>query len=476
MAQLCQALGAFTFTGAALRPSASSSAAHRALVNTGAKVGVGGVGSSARVVLAASSSSAAAAASSNPRLGGARSSSSSLSSVGVSRSNLLRFSPAPTQQRFSTSAASALYGDNDYGNMGGGGGNTMPSTAPPPTVEWDVRNTNAVTLIGNAGSAPELREFGNGKCVASVNLAVRGARKPQMDGGGMSDPYGGGGGADIGAEPDTHWMTVEVWDEEARRLVQHVGKGRQLMVTGRFKVDKWVDKTTGANRSAVKVVANNFAFVLSSPPGGGGGGGGMGAMGAMGAGAGAYNDNYGNQPMNNANNTAIGGGGGGGGGGFAPAGGGGGGAMLSAESSKEDLWRDLVNNAGGWWDNRPRKQEPGANPRQPDFKHKESQTPLWIDSRDTPAWVADALGGGGGGGGGGAMAGAGAAMRGGGNSDGFDPYYADPPAAPTMDADYSQPYGGGGQQQQQQGYNSGGGYTGGGYEPAKEFDDDEPPF
>ena len=73
-------------------------------------------------------------------------------------------------------------------------------------------------------------------------------------------------------------------------------------------------------------------------------------------------------------------------------------------------------------------------------------------------------------------------------NDGFDPYYADPPAPDFgggyvadgaagggfgMEADYSQPYGeaaaaaaGGG----------GAGAPGVAYEPAKPFDDDEPPF
>ena len=62
-----------------------------------------------------------------------------------------------------------------------------------------------------------------------------------------------------------------------------------------------------------------------------------------------------------------------------------------AGGEKDDLWRDCVENPDAWWDNRSRKAEPGGNPRYPDFKHKESQTPLWIESRDTPAWAAEAL-------------------------------------------------------------------------------------
>ena len=66
-----------------------------------------------------------------------------------------------------------------------------------------------------------------------------------------------------------------------------------------------------------------------------------------------------------------------------------------AVGEKDDLWREVLDNPDAWWDNRSRKAEPGGNPRYPDFKHKESQTPLWIESRDTPAWAAEALANGG---------------------------------------------------------------------------------
>ena len=68
-------------------------------------------------------------------------------------------------------------------------------------------------------------------------------------------------------------------------------------------------------------------------------------------------------------------------------------------------------------------------------------------------------------------------------NDGFDPYYADPPAPDFgggyvadgaaggvgMEADYAQPYG-------EAAAGGGAGATGVAYEPAKPFDDDEPPF
>uniref|UniRef100_A0A0E0CCY7 Uncharacterized protein n=1 Tax=Oryza meridionalis TaxID=40149 RepID=A0A0E0CCY7_9ORYZ len=51
-----------------------------------------------------------------------------------------------------------------------------------------------------------------------------------------------------------------------------------------------------------------------------------------------------------------------------------------------ELWQDLVDNPGKWWDNRSDK----PSIKYPDFKHKENGTPLWIGSQ-TPKWAIDAL-------------------------------------------------------------------------------------
>ena len=138
--------------------------------------------------------------------------------------------------------------------------NTGGTTVPPPTVEWDARNTNSVTLIGNTGMNPEMTEFGSGACVARVSLAVRGKKR-------MDDAMGADAmGAEEGA--DTTWIDVEAWNEEARQLCEHVGKGRQIQVTGRLKENTWIDKQTGQKRSRIKVSAYSFAFV--APYGGAG--------------------------------------------------------------------------------------------------------------------------------------------------------------------------------------------------------------
>eukprot|EP00250_Pteridium_aquilinum_P014300 c21901_g1_i1 orf=1662-5786(-) len=46
-------------------------------------------------------------------------------------------------------------------------------------------------------------------------------------------------------------------------------------------------------------------------------------------------------------------------------------------------WKDLILNPSEWWDNRTDKK----NSRQPDFRHRISGQPLWLDSRSKPSWV-----------------------------------------------------------------------------------------
>ncbi|KAI5060083.1 hypothetical protein GOP47_0024503 [Adiantum capillus-veneris] len=49
----------------------------------------------------------------------------------------------------------------------------------------------------------------------------------------------------------------------------------------------------------------------------------------------------------------------------------------------EQAWRALFANPSEWWDYRPSK----SNPNYPDFRHKASREPLWLDNPLTPSWV-----------------------------------------------------------------------------------------
>ena len=368
------------------------------------------------------------------------------------------------------SASTGAYA-NDYAPASASGYSGSGSSPVPPTVDWDARNVNSVVVIGNVGMTPEITEFGNGACVARCSLAVRGKKKAaSMDGGFMDEAEMSSQQAD---DAQTTWLDVEAWNDEARQLVEHVAKGRQLQVTGRLKENTWIDKATGQKRSRIKINAYAFAFIAPYAGPGAYGNGVSDPYAQNNLATGGYDNaqpavtssprSYDSPtdegvyattapPLSYASPSAS--------------------ASAPAGGEKDDLWRDCVENPDAWWDNRSRKAEPGGNPRYPDFKHKESQTPLWIESRDTPRWAVDALAGGGSiSVPGGFQAESASVSAAGSTRDGFDPYYAGDGATAgshgsipggAYEPDYSQPYAA---------------PEVGGYEPAKPFpEEDEPPF
>jgi len=90
---------------------------------------------------------------------------------------------------------------------------------------------NSITLIGRAGRDPEVKFFESGKMVASFTLAVNGYKRDD--------------------EPD--WFTVEFWGKQAQVVADYVRKGSQIAVIGSVKLETWTDRTTGAERSKMKV-------------------------------------------------------------------------------------------------------------------------------------------------------------------------------------------------------------------------------
>jgi len=207
-----------------------------------------------------------------------------------------------------------------------------------------------------------MRYMESGQTVARMNLAVsRGQDK-------------------------TDWFNCEAWDVVAQLAGQHLAKGQQVQVQGRLKMDTWQDRQTGQQRSAVKVTVSRFDFVEAYSPSGNGGGG---AGGGGGSASGGFSAAPPPPPKEVRQVPTFGGSAGSAGPGGAAAGAPGGGFTPSPQPplSPEARWTQFFAQPTQYWDNRDNKR----NPRAPDFKHKDSGEALWIDSRDTPPWVADSL-------------------------------------------------------------------------------------
>jgi single-strand DNA-binding protein len=157
---------------------------------------------------------------------------------------------------------------------------------------------NRVILIGNLGKDPEVRYTSGGQAVANLRIATSRSWTDKASG---------------QRKEETEWHDVEVWGKQAEQCGEYLAKGRQVFIEGRLKTDKWQDKTSGQERTRVKVVAENVRFL---------GGGGRGAGAGAGAGRGGAPEEMGPPGGFEDHGGDIGGGHGGGGGGGGGAGGG----------------------------------------------------------------------------------------------------------------------------------------------------------
>ena len=60
--------------------------------------------------------------------------------------------------------------------------------------------------------------------------------------------------------------------KQADLLEQNVRKGQQIFIEGHLTFEQWDDKTSGAKRSQLKVIVDNFQYLERREEGGGGGG------------------------------------------------------------------------------------------------------------------------------------------------------------------------------------------------------------
>ena len=100
---------------------------------------------------------------------------------------------------------------------------------------------NVVAIMGRLARDPELRQTTTGKNVASFRIACDRGRR------------------DANGQSQADWIDVVAWDRQAEFVCKYFQKGSLIVVDGRLQSRSYQDKT-GANRTAVEVVANNINF------------------------------------------------------------------------------------------------------------------------------------------------------------------------------------------------------------------------
>jgi single-strand DNA-binding protein len=109
----------------------------------------------------------------------------------------------------------------------------------------NMADFNSVVLLGRLTRDPELRYVGSGAPVCSFSVAT-------------NQNYTKSDGQKVQA---VTFVEVTVWRRLAEICSQFLKKGRQVLVTGTLKQDRWVDAKTQQSRSKLKIVAREVKFL-----------------------------------------------------------------------------------------------------------------------------------------------------------------------------------------------------------------------
>ena len=115
---------------------------------------------------------------------------------------------------------------------------------------------NKVILMGNLTRDPEMRFTQNDMAICNLSLAVNRRFK---DGQGEW-------------KEEATFVDVTIFGKRGEAFAKHHSKGKPAFIEGSLRLDNWKDKESGANRSKLYVVGDNWEFVGGGSGGGGGGG------------------------------------------------------------------------------------------------------------------------------------------------------------------------------------------------------------
>lgn len=102
---------------------------------------------------------------------------------------------------------------------------------------------NRVTLVGNVGNDPEVKQINNSK-VANLSVATNdfyyNDKKERVE--------------------QTEWHRVVAWGKTAEIIEKFVGKGKEIMIEGKLATRSWDDKD-GKKNYITEIVANNVLLL-----------------------------------------------------------------------------------------------------------------------------------------------------------------------------------------------------------------------
>lgn len=107
---------------------------------------------------------------------------------------------------------------------------------------------NRVTLLGNLGRDPEVKNFQNGGKVVNLRIATSESWKDKGSG---------------ERKERTEWHQVAIFDENLCRIAeQYLKKGSTILLEGQLETRKWQDQS-GNDRYSTEVVLRPFRSSLT---------------------------------------------------------------------------------------------------------------------------------------------------------------------------------------------------------------------
>lgn len=106
-------------------------------------------------------------------------------------------------------------------------------------------NFNKVLLAGNLTRDPELKYLPNGTAACQFSIA---SNRKWKDANGQ-------------AQEDVYFADCKSFGKTAEVITQYHKKGNSIFVEGRLQREEWEDKTTGARKTATRIVVESFQFV-----------------------------------------------------------------------------------------------------------------------------------------------------------------------------------------------------------------------
>ena len=108
------------------------------------------------------------------------------------------------------------------------------------------RGINKVILVGNLGSAPEVRYMPNGGAVANITLATSESWRDKATG---------------EQREKTEWHRVALFGKLAEVAGEYLVKGSQVYIEGQLQTRKWQDQN-GQDRYTTEVVVQGYSGVM----------------------------------------------------------------------------------------------------------------------------------------------------------------------------------------------------------------------